>query len=66
MKFHKQYLAFSVQNLLRQCMDDIASLMGCLPEQGPTVASEVQSAYIYIYIYIERERERERDHYKMY
>lgn len=30
-----------LENLLRQCLDDINALMGCLPEQGATVASEV-------------------------
>ncbi|KAL8594729.1 hypothetical protein ACOMHN_051675 [Nucella lapillus] len=30
-----------LENLLRQCMDDIAALMGCLPEEGATASTEI-------------------------
>ncbi|KAK7102964.1 hypothetical protein V1264_021114 [Littorina saxatilis] len=37
----KMQRAEHLESLLRQCIDDIASVMGCIPEQGATVASEI-------------------------
>ena len=30
-----------LESLVRQCIDDIATVMGCIPEQGSSVAAEV-------------------------